>query len=483
MGCAVPKTRRLATLIGCIWCAIACDKTIAVPPALRAFQEARETLVGEIEWLVEPEGDPDKALRFVNRYARNGDFIFEALGDKDGWTRFVPETGEGWDRHPQLYLINSDGVWHTEVGKLFCTYWKTDKNDKPPCESAVRALRDIRGAGAYATSHSLAFGKVLDAIDGQQNDPVTEWNEQIDGPVHVITGTTRSGATITWYINAERDWNAERIEYRTSYAQWDMVASLRQWDGVWFPEETRYYVNGKLKEKVVVTHAKLDQTKAARSFQPDDIGIESGYPVMAQNLPPASGPNLRRWGGDRIITHAEYVKEVKANPAKLNPKLREQWSGTYHDPYLTPTQQQAMKADSRARLTHYYLHLHEGVWERYVREFIQRYKLNDEQSQKAWLLLLECQRKADTLVSRDRAKMTRLLNAWLQAREAGDKSEVERLSARFTRLRKPIDDLFSKRLKPGLERLPTRAQRKQAEARARTEAGGEPAAATRPARR
>ena len=181
---------------------------------------------------------------------------------------------------------------------------------------------------------------------------------------------------------------------------------------------------------------------------------------------------MRVWSGEDIVSFPEFEKLLKSNRAKLGENVQKLWRGEYEDPYLTPAQKAEMRADSRARMIRHYLHPHETLWERYVRGFIKRYRLNDQQSQKAWLLLLECQRRADALISRDRKKLVPLVNALLAAREAKDQQKVDRLSREFRRLRKPVDDLFSKRLKPGLERLPTRAQRKAAEARARTEAGG-----------
>jgi len=445
-----------------------------VPAALRAFQEARETLAGEIEWVVEPEGDPDKALRFANRYARNGDFIYEVLGDKEGWTVFSPDTGKGWDRHPQRFLVNKVGGWYAAGGKLSCSLWRREENGRLPASFLLRELRDARGLGTYVASKSLQFGKSFSLLYGSDEDPIVEWSEDVDGPIHIVTGRTRRGITVTWYINAERGWNAERISYRAEQGEWEMVASLARWDGVWFPAETRFYNNGRLTERIAVTRAELDPTEAALAFDPGQIGVEPGAQVAVQNPQPGAGRGVRVWSGECVTSLAEFEKQLKVNPAKLGENVRKLWRGEYEDPYLTPAQKAEMRADSRARMIRRYLHPHETLWERYVRDFIKRYRLDDQQSQKAWLLLLECQRRADALIRRDRQKLVKLIDALLAASEAKDQQQIDRLSREFRRLRKPVADLFSKRLKPGLERLPTRAQRKQAEARARAAVGDTP---------
>ena len=454
-----------------------------VPMALRAYEEARSNLAGRIEWMAEPQGDPSKAVRFVNRYARNGDFICEVLGDRHGWTRFDPETGEGWDRHPQRFLVNKAGGWYAEGGKLLCTHWGYKDDGQLPQSILTDAIRDIRGIGTFVTPSSLEFGKALRSLYGSEADPIIDWKERSDGPLYIVTGKTQHGAIITWYINSERDWNAERISYQTDQGEWEMVASLKQWNGGWFPAEVRYYDNGKLTDRIVVTRAKLDPVEAPPALSPTDIGVEPGTPIATQDLPPGTSRRACYWNGTKIVSRDEFYKEIERDPKLLGENIRKRWQGTYKDPYLTPTQKAQLRAASRASYVRYYLHMHEGVWERYVRDFIKRYQLNDEQSQRAWSLLLDCQRRADALIGRDRDKLVKLISEVLAAREAGDTEKTKRLEARFARLRKPVDDLFSKRLKPGLERLPTRAQRKAAEARAQSEPGGpRRATASSPAR-
>lgn len=91
----------------------------------------------------------------------------------------------------------------------------------------------------------------------------------------------------------------------------------------------------------------------------------------------------------------------------------------------------------------------ESEWERYTREFIARYKLDQKQTTIAERLLRRCQSRGNDYVTRRRAAF----------QEAGRSGDAERLDA----LRAPIGEIFEKQLKPGLDRIPTRAQRAAAE--------------------
>ena len=98
-------------------------------------------------------------------------------------------------------------------------------------------------------------------------------------------------------------------------------------------------------------------------------------------------------------------------------------------------------------------------WARYVRSFIAKYSLNDEQQQRAWLFYRDSKDRDDVFASRYdrqvesvRGRNTGKLNERDQAAldKLGKQRELER------------DRLFN-RLKRRLERLPTRAQRKAAQ--------------------
>jgi hypothetical protein len=104
----------------------------------------------------------------------------------------------------------------------------------------------------------------------------------------------------------------------------------------------------------------------------------------------------------------------------------------------------------------------ESQWEQYVRQFIERYKLNEEQANRANKILKSCQDLADRY-RRGRAEQLEKLDRQEAALRTSDSptkaKEQAEITAQRAKLLAPIDEIFEKQLKPRLEKIPTRAQR------------------------
>jgi hypothetical protein len=98
-------------------------------------------------------------------------------------------------------------------------------------------------------------------------------------------------------------------------------------------------------------------------------------------------------------------------------------------------------------------------WAKYVRAFIRKYHLNDEQQQRAWLVYRDAKDRDEVFERRFQRQLEAL-------RGTAGSSDNERIRAalleRTEKHRTERDRLFGQ-LKRRLERLPTRAQRKNAE--------------------
>jgi hypothetical protein len=108
----------------------------------------------------------------------------------------------------------------------------------------------------------------------------------------------------------------------------------------------------------------------------------------------------------------------------------------------------------------------EGEWQRYVREFIDKYQLNEEQTAKANSILKDCQEQAGRVV-KSRAEQIEQLDkqiADLTRSDSKDKGkQITAANEQKNKLLQPVIDIFEKQLKPRLDGLPTRAQRRAAE--------------------
>ena len=98
-------------------------------------------------------------------------------------------------------------------------------------------------------------------------------------------------------------------------------------------------------------------------------------------------------------------------------------------------------------------------WAVYAQRFIERYQLNDQQKQKAHLILRRQQEARDKYLRRKVDEMARVTK---QLSEATTEESRQAALRAYEQLNAPVDQLF-RTLKERLLTLPTRAQRKAAE--------------------
>jgi hypothetical protein len=97
-------------------------------------------------------------------------------------------------------------------------------------------------------------------------------------------------------------------------------------------------------------------------------------------------------------------------------------------------------------------------WTLYVEAFIKRYKLDDEQQQKARHFLKRAHDNRDRYFAGRGSEMERITKMWRNAKTEKQRTTVEKAHAKFA---KPLDGMFE-RLKRDLDKLPTRGQRRAA---------------------
>ncbi|MFN0134868.1 MAG: hypothetical protein ACKVS9_01980 [Phycisphaerae bacterium] len=108
----------------------------------------------------------------------------------------------------------------------------------------------------------------------------------------------------------------------------------------------------------------------------------------------------------------------------------------------------------------------ETEWEKYTKDFIAKYELNEEQRQKALTILKDCQDNATKVAVGKKTELEEIEkreNELKTSQDAGKSKELGELTKRRDAALKPIGDIFENQLKPRLDRLPTRAQRKAAD--------------------
>ncbi|MCA9242973.1 MAG: hypothetical protein KDA32_03385 [Phycisphaerales bacterium] len=214
--------------------------------------------------------------------------------------------------------------------------------------------------------------------------------------------------------------------------------------------------------------AKANQNPAPKVYTPTDIeqkqnGVdpdadfakaeESGFGAedgkIVKEAPIDRTPKRR---------HASPEAEiVKGNDGSKSPEVNPQPPGrSPHEPRSNAATAVRSKTATRQ----------ESDWERYTREFCEKYELNDEQRQRAQSILTDCEKQRDRYLEKKKATLEDLDKRIAELRQSKDKdagTQVTTLTQQKTDLEAPVQRIFDRQLKPRLERLPTSAQRKAAE--------------------
>lgn len=448
-------------LASLVW---ACQETGKRPVALVAMEDARRAIrTADFVWSA--TNATGRQVRTRTRVATNG-LSAQFLPNDDG---VVEAHGGSTSMRAAQHLWTSDGYFFHTAGHLFCnTFARDDPFSKLIANSIVRDPR------ALGMNPSFNVADLDEAIDGfpRPGIPRDYHSEVIDG-IHCVTAALETRREIIWHINPAKQWNAERVEYRKDgeFLK-EMVISLRQRDGIWFPDIVTLR-RGPQREVVQtwrIESATFNRPEHKQELTLSDIGVEPGMNIMPQGQAAAehskkqvesglSQFHHRVWNGTEAVTHEEYRAAKAAGLVRSGPTIQallQRAAGAPARQVNPPGPQRGAQLTSASKLSE---------WEQYVHQFIARYKLSDEQSQKALALLKDCQERARQYLNKNKVKIEQLDASLRSAREsrrpdAGKQRAA--ILAQMAKVREPIENIFETRLKPRLEKLPTRAQRKSA---------------------
>lgn len=201
---------------------------------------------------------------------------------------------------------------------------------------------------------------------------------------------------------------------------------------------------------------------------------QTGEIVTAPGAPPALGQPQAQSVGEGEEGAAHEAPPVPHDAASPDGERR----GAAHAPdgvgeagenaHAAEAARNARNAKTTAQKTPG--HDYEGEWDKYVQDFIVRYSLDESQRQKADAILADCKEQANRYMSGKKSDFERLdaREKELQASKEKSKSaDLSELTKTRQKLREPIGQVFERQLKPRLEKIPTRAQRKEAETAAK----------------
>ena len=440
------------------------------PLALKKAKENRSALVlqtARIEFSVTDnrEGDFKGQTLFYTFKAAGNDYIMVHQGDQhcivalDGEGNPVPaainkpwhclyQNGEVW-QHPQ---DSPDAqVWGEELGRH------------------TFSMNDVRELGL----NPLLVGGDLDQYLRKLDCPPLEYQTMIVDGLHVVSGTTRD-STYRWWIDPERDWNVVKAEVSSGekkVIERQFFLQLDPHDGIWFPQrvETSSFAPGVDNPlQVIELHAtEFNRVDHPVDLTPADIGVEVGtFVVFHERAENAAG----YWDGEDVVSHAEYRERVETGELSTGPSVARALARVNARARLGEMAEQGTsEATTQPAPPRYAFHWDrfETQWEAYTRVFIERYRLSDEQAQKAWTICKDCQAQGRAYVASRRHVFEEIDRRLALIEGSGcsddDKARRRRLEAERAMNREPLTRIFERQLKPRLDRLPTRAQRQAVE--------------------
>ncbi|MBU0641234.1 MAG: hypothetical protein KKB50_20440 [Planctomycetes bacterium] len=209
--------------------------------------------------------------------------------------------------------------------------------------------------------------------------------------------------------------------------------------------------------------------RAERTVTPEPTSIEppaaaAGEPQLPDQTPPLPAeprPDSRRRPPVVEMGESKAAEPGSSRSTERHPKTSPR-----------PTPRSADKASSRQPTAPRGSSTPAGTgfeskWDAYVADFIKKYQLNEEQTPKAQAILKGCKEQGQHYMRAHQAEIDKLdeQNEKLKLSKAKDKSkQMADLTERRKKLMEPIELIFEKQLKPRLDKLPTRAQRRAAEA-------------------
>lgn len=433
------------------------------PEALRRLEFKRHALhTAHIEW-----SDTDPNLygphpRFITTRITGEDIIDHYRGDEDGiFDRHADGTPLPIQMKPFMVLSKNGEVWlHHEK------QWNADHFPNGTATVNMRAL---------GLTGSLPYCRVEEALwhEHVKQPSPRKYSETLEGEYQVIRAETDYG-TLEWWLDPKCDGEIVRYVHRM---QGDVIQeakiALRQYGDIWYPESVSYYSKGhqegnEPRQTIRIHYADFNQPEHSRSYEPKDIGIEAGIHIMQYD------PHRKRmayglcYDGNYIVTDDEILERWAAGDVTLGPTVQRMAAENaarrqYKEGSVIQDKELMLAADVRyANGAKDYL----TVWQEYTRQFIERYKLNDQQSQKAWMICLECEAEARGHLAKLKSKLDEIQERLEKASKSKEKAEQDHaaeLRERRHKLFEPIERIFERQLKPRLEKIPTRAQRETAD--------------------
>ncbi|MBE7456477.1 MAG: hypothetical protein KJ057_12190 [Phycisphaerae bacterium] len=466
------------------------------PELVEAELHRRRIETAQIEWTLVPPANDGHGYREALHTSRvaYGDVIEVYHGLSDGRGHVEASPGEPFSYSERRLLIKDGEQW-----QYYAETPGANVNDIPERHMLYRNLRDL----GFEPTPALSAHPTWYRQPAASYDPAEHHEDRV-----TVTGHWDNGMSVRWTLDPEKGMQPVRVEMLSgSEVLGACDTEYEQFDGLWFPKQCTFSHRGSTTVTISVLSAEFNRPEHPKELTPKDLGMVPGTQVSHTSLQQTA------WTGEKLIPLIDWLNMAEAGEVDnsawdevvrrcQSPTGLGRYPKVVNDDFLGLTSVVARKP---------------GLWEDYTRRFIQRFRLEGEQIDRAWTHLKECQKPAYAYLDEqksvireaeaERAKVAAEL-AKIEADRtkpaanpapsagAGTKDETSagdspqersaaqapdptgaqptdnaeakpraalqeqlgKLDERLKKLYEPIERIFEEKLKPGLAKLPTPAQ-------------------------
>jgi len=422
-----------------------------IPAELLRAAQSRASETAQVDWAI----DLGDSVRFYTSKIAGDQRLYFNRGDlRRGGLQNRAEEGNPYSYSELRYLVKDGEMWDSIEDAQKVTVQPYDRRMDPTV--------DGRTAGF------LPIPEVMPALehcfeDYLQRLNVTSYLVDDQGDICEVTAHLPDGIReFKWWLDKQKGWSPVRCavisEGRVIN---EAVSTLRNYDGIWFPERVEYHSAERGNSVKHILSATFDKPEHPHGYSPNDLGVLPGTAVADLR---GRDPTMSWWDGEQVFPDGDpYFERVDRGEIDLEPYRREAERIARDGPGRKPK----VITDPAAGLVH--LSHTPGLWEEYVRRFMLKHRLDIPQTRKGWEVLSEAQKAAYQFLdrhARDFERIDRQIEELRTAERAdgAGRSEAqakrETLDAERLRMLEPIDLIFEKQLRARLESLLTPAQRK-----------------------
>ncbi len=431
------------------------DTSLAdLPEPLRAMLRARQRIERADAYMSRSYPQLDREPVFIRLRLAGRDRASLHLGTPSGWFGRDPQ-----DRpvrlRPMGFLQLEDQWWQHNLATVEADRYTGQVPSSVPCYSSLGLLPGIDAMRAPPAR------TLRDALWQACGDGYRFAVRRRNG-LHVVEARSADGRQrIVWHLDPELDFNPVRVEsWHDDRLSMSCHSEYQRIGGVFVPVSVAYYnAEGRLGFLDMIHEVRVNDPDLPERLLPEHIGMQPGTTVH-DHRPDGRPARFVYVSGGRVVSDREFRRLLRTGDVALGPAVRAMRAG--RQPALAAVDPQGVY---RRIIDEYVRRKREAEydpWLIYTQRFIERYALDAEQRQKAMEILRSCQLERDHYLRTRRPRLDELEKLVSRTKNPARRSPMLK---ELRALREPIERIFERKLKPRLERLPTRAQRRAAERR------------------